>query len=122
MPKKPAGPSTPVVFRSKLGTAKGVERSRIWIEGKRLVDAGFKVGSYFTVFGVSGGPDSSLGLLLAKPGQVFSRAPSKVTGTRTRPVIDITGEIVRTMFGVHGTHVDVVFSKGEITIRRAKEA
>jgi hypothetical protein len=40
-------PKKPVVFKTKLGTAKGVERSRIWIEGQRLVDAGFTVGRYF---------------------------------------------------------------------------
>ena len=32
---------------TKLGTARRVERSRIWIEGKRLTAAGFAVGRYF---------------------------------------------------------------------------
>ena len=29
------------MFKTKLGKNKGVERSRIWIEGKRLTGAGF---------------------------------------------------------------------------------
>ena len=31
-------------LQTKLGTARRVERSRIWIEGKRLTAAGFAVG------------------------------------------------------------------------------
>lgn len=34
-------------FTTVLGTNKKVPKSRIWIEGKRLVDAGFTVGARY---------------------------------------------------------------------------
>lgn len=104
----------PVVFRTKLGAAKKVERSRIWIEGKRLVDAGFTVGKYFSK---EWHIDAALELTLLKPNDVTNDAPFKVSGKGGKPIIDITGEAVRNLFGALGTHVDVTFAKGVITIR-----
>lgn len=108
-------------FRTKLGTARRVERSRIWIEGKRLVDAGFTVGSYFAKRWMA--PDQCsttqyaphLVLKLLKPNDVLATAPCKVSGKGAKPIIDITGEAVRDFFG-KGTHVEVEFRKGLITI------
>jgi len=34
-------------MKTKLGKNKGLERSRIWIEGKRLTDSGFHRGEYY---------------------------------------------------------------------------
>lgn len=111
----------PEVFRSKLGTAKGQPRSRIWIEGKRLVDAGFTVGRHFVkvVCDESHGADRRFELELLKPDDVLSTAPCKVSGKGEKPIIDITGEVVRDVFGSCGTHVDVTFAKGKIIIRPA---
>jgi hypothetical protein len=116
----------PVVFRTKLGAAKKVARSRIWIEGQRLVDAGFTVGSYFakTYFSakVCGKVQpGGLTLHLLKMEDVLSGAPCKVSGKGEKPIIDITGELVREHFGTFGTHVDVTFEKGTITIRPAAD-
>jgi hypothetical protein len=117
----------PVVFRTKLGTAKGVARSRIWIEGKRLVDAGFTVGKYFAktpTFGGAGEPRTleTLELELLRANDVTNTAPCKVSGKGDKPIIDITGEFVRQHFGSRGTHVEVTFEKRLITIRPAVDA
>lgn len=116
-------PKKPVVFRTKLGTAKGVERSRIWIEGTRLVEAGFVVGSYFGKVLEFDGAQSQfipvLTLELLKPDDVTNTAPCKVSGKGNKPIIDITGELVRTVFGKLGTHVEVTYTKGKVTIRSA---
>lgn len=107
-----------VTFRTKLGAAKKVPLSRIWIEGKRLVDAGFTVGSFFGKNVAFEGPPK-LVLMLLKPDDVSATAPCKVSGKGEKPIIDITGELVREYFGGHGTHVDVTFEQGKITIRPA---
>ena len=100
-------------FTTKLGTAKRVERSRIWIEGQRLIDAGFVPGSYF-LKGRAIGPRLTLTLL--KDDDVINTAPCKVSGKGAKPIIDITGELVRDAFGSKGTHVTVAFKAGEIVI------
>jgi hypothetical protein len=110
-----------VTFRSKLGAAKNQPRSRIWIEGKRLADAGFTVGKYFAKE-YDGGPDEVvLKLTLLKDDDVLATAPCKVSGKGDKPIIDITGELVRASFG-HATHVEVTFQKGKIVIRAAADA
>lgn len=112
-----------VVFRTKLGTAKKVERSRIWIEGKRLVDAGFTVGKYFAkeCYDESHGVERRLILVLLKDDDVLSTAPCKVSGKGKKPIIDITGEFVRSTFGSQGVHVEATFSTGKIVIRPAED-
>lgn len=104
-------------FKTKLGTAKRVERSRIWIEGARLAAAGFTVGRYFH----RTWKDASLVLELAGDDDVVTDTPSKVSGKGDKPIIDITGECVRETFGAHCTHVECTFNAaaGRITIRRA---
>jgi hypothetical protein len=112
-------PKKPVVFKTKLGTAKGVERSRIWIEGQRLVDAGFTVGRYFAK--VYENTTTQLELVLLVEDDVIATAPCKVSGKGEKPIIDITGEFVRDTFGVLGTHVECTFTRGRITIRPAED-
>jgi hypothetical protein len=95
------------VFVSKLGAAKGVARSRIWIEGKRLAEIGFVPGAYFvkewgahadaTKGHVPGA--SFLELTLLKGDEILATAPCKVSGKGDKPIIDITGEKVREAFG-----------------------
>lgn len=82
-------------LKTKLGTAKGAPRSRIWIEGKRLAAAGFTVGTRYTVEKIqhldTGAPIWSL-----KPDPAGER---KVSGKGDHPIIDITGVHVAAAFG-----------------------
>jgi hypothetical protein len=115
----------PEVFRTKLGPAKQVERSRIWIEGKRLVDAGFMVGQYFVQLAARTmkNRDPSLTLTLLDGERRARHRP--VQGERQgRPARSSTSRAsrVRDTFGSQGTHVDVRFAKGKITIRPARDA
>jgi hypothetical protein len=106
-------------FVTKLGTARQVSKSRIWIEGKRLVDAGFTVGQYFVkewdpVDGVQ-----TLLLMLVTENDVITEAPCKVSGKGDKPIIDITGEAVREGFGKDFENVQCVFEPGRICITGA---
>jgi len=105
-----------ITFTTKLGAAKGVPKSRIWIEGKRLVVAGFTVGTYFIkeISGPSAAPDT-LHLTLCDDDSLYTSMPCKVSGKGDKPIIDITGEAVRSMFGEHDV-VTVVFKAGKIVI------
>jgi hypothetical protein len=102
-------------LQTKLGTARRVERSRIWIEGKRLTAAGFAVGRYF----IAEWQDKVLTLTLLDADTIIADAPRKVSGKGDKPIIDITGAQVRETFG-HGTHVLASFAAGVITITEAK--
>jgi hypothetical protein len=109
-------------FVSKLGTARQVSKSRIWIEGKRLVDAGFTVGAYFVKEWLyEEGEPSAIALRLTKvgDGDVMTTAPCKVSGKDSKPIIDITGASVRDVFGSRFDHVTCVFELGRITITGA---
>lgn len=117
--KQDNGKVAPAVFVTKLGTAKKVERSRIWIEGKRLVDAGFTVGQYFSKTWLGPNepspfkaPSNSLILELLVEDDVLNAPPCKVSGKGDKPIIDITGERVREHFGEF-THVECTFSVGK---------
>lgn len=99
----------PVTFRTKLGTAKGAERSRIWIEGERLSSHGFTVGARYSR---QWSEDGSLTLSLDPNGAL------KVSGKGSHPIIDTTGERVRETFGKHGTHVLATYTTGRIIITR----
>ena len=110
----------PEIFVTKLGAAKGVARSRIWIEGKRLAAAGFTVGKYFhklwdeTLFR----PEKRhmLTLILATDDDVCTEMPYKVSGKGEKPIIDITGRCVLEAFGESYSHVQCTFTDAGITI------
>jgi hypothetical protein len=101
---------------TKLGKTRAGERSRIWLEGKRLNAHGFTHRTPFhktwsagrlvieaaTAEGVEGLPRDARGT---------------VAGAGERPVIDITGALVAKVFG--GTHVRVTFSHRRIVIVEA---
>lgn len=91
-------------FTTKLGTNKGVPKSRIWIEGKRLVEAGFKVGAKYhrTLF------ENAIRLDLHDDGSF------KVSGKGDKPIIDITGKVVTDRFT--GENVTVSYYDGRIEI------
>lgn len=99
-------------FTSKLGMAKGVERSRIWLQGARLTAAGFK-------------PGDAIGCTWFKDKITIDRNPEpkgyemrKVSGKGDTPIIDITGENVRNTFK-NATHVEVTYTPNRIVIEAA---
>jgi hypothetical protein len=91
-------------FKTVLGTNKKVPKSRIWIEGKRLVDAGFTVGARYhrTCF------ENAIRLQLHPDGAY------KVSGKGDKPIIDITGKVITDRFT--GETVTVKYEEGVITI------
>lgn len=100
-------------FTTKLGTTRSGERSRIWIEGKRVAAAGFTPGHlYFAVW-----TPATLTLYVAGQEKEIGEQ-RKVSGKGDKPIIDIVGERVNHTFGA-GTHVRVSYGDGVITIRKA---
>ncbi|MBI1261294.1 MAG: hypothetical protein GC184_06190 [Rhizobiales bacterium] len=101
-------------FTSKLGIAKGVERARIWLEGARLTTHGFTPGTFF----VKEYAEDKIELRVIKLDldDVITSRPCKVSGKGDTPIIDITGQQVADYFGTQGTHVDVTYTDGLITI------
>ena len=91
-------------FSTKVGTAKRIPRSRVWLEGDRLASAGFTNGARYNVQWSSTGAT----LMLSDTGA------RKVAGTIHRPVIDITGAHVRAL---DCDRVTVDFNHSVITIR-----
>jgi len=77
-----------MTFTSKIGTARQVPGSRVWIEGNRLVAAGFPVGQRYNLAEI----DNQLILTLAADGG------RKVSGKGEKPIIDITGDLIRRVF------------------------
>ena len=76
------------MFTTKIGAARQVPGSRVWIEGTRLVAAGFTVGLRYDLLEL----DGQLILTLAVDGQ------RKVSGKGDKPIIDLTGELIRRVF------------------------
>ena len=102
-------------LRSKLGAARGIARSRIWIEGKRLTAVGFTVGSHFNAV-----LDISDPVIPVMTLHLDNRSGErKVSGKGDKPIIDITGAWVRDHFGSFFSTVDVTYEPGKITIRGA---
>lgn len=99
--------------RNKIGTSRGEPKRRIWLEGDRVLAAGFAVGMQFT----RAWADDALVLTL---GEGTSRATrGKVSGKGQRPILDIVGEQVFAVFGAHCDEVEVTYQPGRIVIRRA---
>jgi len=87
--------------RSNRGAA------RIWIEGTRLVSAGFTRGRYFTLS--HDGDTLTLSLVADKV-----QGARKVSGKDIKPIIDLTGKTVP--FAI-GTAVTILYSADSITIK-----
>jgi len=99
-------------FVAKLGKTRAGDRTRVWLEGNRLADAGFKHGKrYLKVWDEK---SRTLTLSLFAPGN----DGAVVSGKPDRPVIDITGQRVAATFRT--THVAVTYAKGTIKIGEAK--
>jgi hypothetical protein len=87
-----------------IGTNHGKGTSRIWLEGKRLVEAGFEVGTRYdrvcrTVArmkeGVISPHQGEIDLTLNPKGKF------KVSGKGEKPIIDISGGAVTETFADH---------------------
>ena len=91
-------------------------RSRIWIEGKRLIEAGFvaKETLYTRTF------DAEQGTLTLKAVTVGAADKTyRVSGKGLKPVIDCSGSSTWEFFGQYGHSVYVDYSKGIIVISLA---
>lgn len=75
-----------------VGTNHRRKMSRIWIEGSRLAQCGFTVGARYNRACF----DNCIRLVLAKDGKY------KVSGKKDKPIIDITGKVVRDLFPESG--------------------
>ena len=94
-------------------------RPRIWLEGKRLVEAGYERGVRFDVVPL---PLRDGGMVLAQ--NEDGTGKRKVSGKGDRPIIDIVGaEIVNSMLRV-GDEVVITYDcvVKEILIRRKENA
>ena len=99
-----------------IGTNHAKKNSRIWIEGERLIEAGFTVGSRYdrNVF------TDKIELMLSGTGKY------KVSGKGDKPIIDTTGKVVREVFPDTGDDtakqvIEVTYEQGVITFRRAEK-
>jgi hypothetical protein len=102
-------------YRHKLSTHHGVERARVWLEGARLVEAGFTVGARFSVAWTP----ATLTLSLVAPFEGRRAGFGTVSGKGEKPIVDIVGPRVLEAFGAHSDHVSVTYEPGRITVRRA---
>jgi hypothetical protein len=92
-------------FTSKIGAARQIPGSRVWIEGARLVRAGFVVGARYALSET----DGVLVLTLTPEGK------RRVSGKGDKPIIDITGDLIRRVFARRPS-VLVDYSVGTIRI------
>jgi len=102
-----------------IGTNHGKGTSRIWLEGKRLVEAGFEVGTRYDRY-TDFNPRGAIQLILNPHGKF------KVSGKGDKPIIDISGGAVTQTFADHISKsspktpvVEVEYSKGEIFVKEA---
>ncbi len=95
-----------------IGNNHGKKTSRIWIEGSRLIEAGFNVGDryYRRVY-------DKMIILQKDP-----EGDYRVSGKGEKPIIDTSGGVVRKVFPDTGDDtskqvVEVVYGEGVITIQ-----
>lgn len=99
----------------KVGPARKVARSRIWLQGKHLTQAGFQPGFNYSALWDS--PKGGLTLTL-DPQHGKEVEVRTVSGKGDVPIIDITGAKVRDTFTAE--FVEVSFYNGRIVIREAE--
>lgn len=101
------------VFTTKLGTTRAGERTRIWLEGTRLIAHGFTRGTR-----VMRQWEADYLVLRAVSEETYNALPrdarGSVAGTPKRPIIDIATKLVAQTFT--GSHVNVAYRAGRITI------
>lgn len=97
------------MFKTKLGTNKGLQRSRVWIEGKRLTESGFYRGAlYNREYG-----KTSIILTLSESGSL------RVSGKADKPIIDMTGKSVSLWFEGYESAF-VYYARNQIIIKRGE--
>jgi hypothetical protein len=108
-------------FNHKLGTSKAGPRTRVWLEGARLLAVGFKHKAFVSrEWG-----DGKLTLRVVSKSDWNELKHSErgiVAGAPDRPIIDITGEKVRETFKAAGEFLSVDYAQDRITITAAKES
>lgn len=107
------------VVTRKLCKARREQAARVWIEGKALTDAGWKRGDRFSVSAMGEGENAAMIL-----DRLVGRSELKshhVAGTADRPIIDVTGENVRQLFGEPGTMLHIKLEPNVITITPAQD-
>ena len=103
-------------FTTKLGTTRAGPRTRIWIEGQRLLDAGFVPGMCFTKTWNDVTGKLTLACITAAYAAQLPRAVvGRVSSKGTKPIIDITGAKVAEFFG-QGETVNVLYRPNTIII------
>ncbi len=120
-------PDRPVSATYKIGTNKG--RPRIWIDGKRLADAGFTGGTYYTCIPTFGKitcqkyfsaslEDAVVWETMQAVVEVDGGRVRKVTGRPDgKPIIDLLGADVEAAFP-GGKRVKATFFPGKLVIER----
>lgn len=109
-----------------IGTNHRQGNSRIWLEGKRLAEAGFTVGSRYKRIVIKGDETTN-----ATPSIILGLdvdGEYRVSGKGEKPIIDITGKVVRETFPqsdgddfAEKQIVEVEYKIGCIVIQRPKE-
>jgi hypothetical protein len=113
-----------------IGTNHGKGTSRIWLEGKRLVEAGFEVGTRYDRVCRKVARMNKEGLISPHQGEIdLSLNPKgkfKVSGKGEKPIIDISGGAVTDTFADQISKcfpktpvVEVAYSKRSILITEA---
>lgn len=101
----------PSTSRTKIGPNHGTPHSKIWIEGRKLSEAGFTVGSRYDR------TEYCNAIVIIK--QPDGKGKYRVSGKGDKPIIDISGAIVARKFPAPATHVSVSITKDNIVIRQA---
>ena len=111
-----------------IGTNHGTGTSRICLEGKRLVEAGFKVGACYDITILKADKSSprlkKLGLRIALV--LNTTGKFKVSGKGNNPTIDISGKAVTEtfrepieMYLPRAVVIQAEYSKGKIVLKSA---
>lgn len=105
-------------FTHKLGKTRAGDGTRIWLEGKRLLDHGFTYRATFCRKWNDARDMLTVTTCSAEDFEALPRADrGTVSGSETRPVIDIVGQHVAQMFP--GGQITATWSQGKIVIRGA---
>tara|TARA_R110000868_G_scaffold379731_1_gene645666 strand:- start:140 stop:484 length:345 start_codon:yes stop_codon:yes gene_type:complete len=103
-----------------IGTNHGKAVSRIWIEGKRLIESGFVRGARYDREVVNIEGNLTIWLQISKDGKY------KVAGKGDKPIIDTSGKIIRDVFPDTGDDtakqvIEVTYGDGVIILQRAEK-
>jgi hypothetical protein len=101
-------------FISKLSNTKAGPRTRLWLEGARVANAGFKVGLLVRRDWKESGSLVLTIIDAAAHDELPRSEKGRVSGKGEKPILDITGAAVAAFFT--GDKVAVTYKPGKITI------